>query len=120
MEAAPFELGFHSIMLVLQNASLTGDVTVTAQINPETNGSGTDVDVQSILLDQSASHTELTYELVPELVSKYADANDIIVRSVVFKVNGTNLDTADAALVVKCAKEEDNLTGCDPTSVTAG
>lgn len=113
----PYAHGFHWVSFVLQNAALTGDLTIKVAINPEADGSGTDVYLGTMVLD--AADSDAVFEVVGDMVSYQAEQNDILdVKSLVLELSGTATDTVDVAVVAKPMQEQDGLTPTDVTTVS--
>jgi len=116
LTAAPHRHGVHWFALVIQNASLNGDITLKAKGNTAANGSGTDVTLQTMTID--SADTDAVLEIPCELLSHFSDRNDLVLKSLIFEATGTQYDTLDAVVVTKPMQEQDGLTPSDPTTVT--
>jgi Tfp pilus assembly protein PilV len=111
--------GVRNVTCIIQNASLTGDVTLVARGNTAANGTGTDTTIATMVIDQSASHTQCVLEIPAELLSHYSDrSTDGYFKSLVFDATGTNTDTLDACIIVEPLIEQDGLTPSDVTTVS--
>lgn len=109
---------FKSIMLVIANASLSGDVTVLARGNTAADGSGTDTTIATMTLPSASD--QLVLELDSEQISYLEDqtGGTGTWKSLVFEVTGTNADTLDAVVVAEPLHQEMGKTPSDVTAVT--
>ena len=114
LEASPYDHGLHAVMLVIQNVSLSGDLTITVKGNTATDGSGTDTTIRTIVLD--SADDELTVELPNELLGHFSDRASGYFKSIVFDAAGTDSDTFEAVTVARVMECEEGLTPSDTTS----
>jgi len=116
LTALPYSQGVGQVMLVIQNAALTGDLTVVAKVNTATNGSGTDTTLQTMVL--ASANDEMVLEIPAELISDATDAAGSYAKSLVFDCSGTDTDTFDVAIVTVPLVAYDGLTPTDTTTVS--
>tara|TARA_B100000424_G_scaffold267566_2_gene260710 strand:+ start:65 stop:523 length:459 start_codon:yes stop_codon:yes gene_type:complete len=111
--------GVRNVACIIQNADLTGDVTLVARGNTAANGSGTDTTIATMTIDQSAGDTKCVLEIPSELLAHYSDrSTDGYFKSLVFDATGTNTDTLDVCIVVEPLIAQDGLTPSDVTTVS--
>lgn len=115
LTSAKYQGGFSCLALVVQNASLTGTLTITASISTNTSGTGTVEVLRTITVPSSGEKAVL--EIVPSIVSHASDRSGTTVKSIIFKATGTNTNTLDAVIIGKPNIEQDGLTGSDHTTL---
>ena len=115
LTSAKYFRSFECLALVVQNAALTGTLTITASIATATNGTGTVEVVRTIVVPSTG--TKAVLEIVPEILSHASDRSGTVVKSVIFKATGTNTDTLDCAIIGNPNFAQDGLTASDHTSV---
>lgn len=109
--------GVRNVTCIIQNGSLTGDVTLLAKGNTVAAGSGTDTTIATMVLD--SADDKMVLEIPAELLSHYSDrSTDGFFKSLVFEATGTNTDTLDVCIITEPLLEQDGLTGTDTTTVS--
>lgn len=92
---------FEKAVLVIDDADLTGALTVRARGNTAADGSGTDYTLtDGTFALASGSNQELVVEVDSSMMAHDADRNGVEFKSLVFEVTGTNTDTMAACVVV--------------------
>lgn len=92
-----------NVALVINAATLTAQAVLTASIGTTGTG-GTDTVIATMTLPIVASALgDYTFEIPAELIAHYEDRNGGpgTAKSLVFKIDGANTDTIQAAIVVE-------------------
>jgi len=106
--------------LVINGATLTGAAVLTASIGTTGTG-GTDTVIATMTCPIVASAAgDYTLEIPSELIAHFEDRNGGpgTAKSLVFKIDGTNTDTIQAAIVVERLHEYADQTPSDVTAVS--
>ena len=106
--------------LVVNAATLTGSATIIAYIGTTGTG-GTDTAIATITCPIIASaQGDYTLEVPAELIAHYEDRNGGpgTAKSLAFKIDGTNTDTIQAAVIVECLHDYAEHTPSDVTATT--
>jgi len=93
---------FECALLVIDDADLTGALTVRARGNTAADGSGTDYTLtDGTFALASGTNQSLKVEIDSSQMSHEADRQGVEFKSLVFEVTGTNTDTMAACVVVR-------------------
>lgn len=107
-----------NVALVINAATLTAQAVLTASIGTTGTG-GTDTVIATMTLPIVASALgDYTFEIPAELIAHYEDRNGGpgTAKSLVFKIDGANNDTLQAAVIVEALH---CFVGRTPSDVTA-
>jgi hypothetical protein len=106
--------------LVINAATLTGAAVLTASIGTTGTG-GTDTVIATMTCPiVAAAAGDYTLEIPAELIANFEDRNGGpgTAKSLVFKIDGTNTDTIQAAVVVERLHSYADQTPADVTATT--
>ena len=107
-----------NVALVINAATLTAEAVLTAEIGTTGTG-GTDTVIATMTLPIVASALgDYTFEIPAELIAHYEDRNGGpgTAKSLVFKIDGANTNTLQAAVIVEALH---CFVGRTPSDVTA-
>jgi hypothetical protein len=105
----PYNPGVRCLSIWLQNAALTGDLTVELIGNTDADGtSGTDVLIRQATMP--TANTASVVEVASELISHYVDRSAVDnIASVRWVLTGTGTDTVRVTTVDKVLQDKDSL-----------
>lgn len=109
---------FDKAMLVINDADLTGALTVTVAGSTASDGLSGYTTIKTVTFSAALSNMNMAVEVDSEEVSYAQDQAGVVFLSVVFRLTGTNSDTLDAAVQVVGLRQYDDLTPTG-TGVTA-
>ena len=109
---------FDKAMLVINNADLTGALTVTVSGSTVLAGTSGFTTIKTCVFSAALANMEMSVEVDSEEVSYAQDAAGVVFLSTVFRLTGTNTNTLDAAVQVVGFRQYDDLTRTG-TGVTA-
>lgn len=107
---------FDKAMLVLNDASLSGSLTVTVTGNAAAAGNGTHTVIKTVVFNQYT--TDMSVEVDSEEVSYAEDQAGAEFLSVCFRLTGTNSDTVKAAVQVAPLHQRGDLTATGTGALT--
>ena len=109
---------FDKAMLVINDADLTGALTVTVSGSTAADGLSGYTTIKTCTFSAALANMDMAVEVDSEEVSYAQDQAGVVFLSVVFRLTGTNTDTLDAAVQVTTLHQYSDLTPTG-TGVTA-
>jgi hypothetical protein len=109
---------FDKAMLVINDADLTGALTVTVVGSTVAAGTSGFTTIKTVVFSAALANMEMSVEVDSEEVSYAQDQAGVVFLSTVFRLTGTNSDTLDAAVQVLGFHQYSDLTPTG-TGVTA-
>lgn len=107
---------FNKAMLVINDATLTGSLTVTVTGNAAAAGNGTHTVIKTVVFNQYT--TDMSVEVDSEEVSYAEDAAGASFLSVCFRLTGTNTNTLKAAVQIDPLHQRGDLTATGTGTLT--
>ena len=109
---------FDKAMLVINDADLTGALTVTVAGSTSSTGASGFTTIKTCTFSAALSNMDMAVEVDSEEVSYAQDIAGVVFQSVVFRLTGTNSNTLDAAVQILTLRQYDDQTPTG-TGVTA-
>lgn len=107
---------FDKAMLVLNDTSLSGNLTVTVVGSTAANGTSGFTTIKTHVFNQHT--TDMSVEVDSEEVSYAQDQAGVVFLSTVFRLTGTNTDTVKAAVQVTKFHQYGDLTATGTGALT--
>lgn len=109
---------FDKAMLVINDADLSGALTVTVAGSTAADGTSGFTTIKTCTFSAALANMNMAVEVDSEEVSYAQDVAGVVFQSVVFRLTGTNSNTLDAAVQILTLHQYSDLTPTG-TGVTA-